>query len=215
MGTRFITVIEKVERQERRSERNHAFTKSTKIAPSKYSPSESACIVCGSEKHKEKIFFCKKFKELKLAEKKVILRKLGLCRKCLGHHDDDSKCRYMFLCRSKECKGGASADHHYLICPRGETKSEHEGRVTVRESKKGSRLTVEQEEFLSELSSEMAERCMKVFTNRARMEIAKEGKLGLLEENGLQELPVIMMLKEVTTNAGQKIGLAFLIQFES
>ncbi len=201
-----LKVTEKVERQERRSERNHAFTKSTKIAPSEYSPSESTCIVCGSEKHKEKIFFCKKFKELKLAEKKVILRKLGLCRKCLGHHDDDSKCRDMFLCRSKECKGGASADHHYLICPRGETKSEHEGRVTVREGKKGSRLTVEQEEFLSELSSEMAERCMKAFTNRARMERSKEGKLGLLEENGLQELPVIMMLKEVTTNAGQKIG---------
>ncbi len=40
-----LRVIEKVERQERRSERNHAFTKSTKIAPSKYSPSESACIV--------------------------------------------------------------------------------------------------------------------------------------------------------------------------
>ncbi len=153
---------------------------------------------------RKKIFFCKKFKELKLTEKKVIMRKLGLCRKCLGHHDDDSKCRDMFLCRCKECKGGASADHHYLICPRGETKSEHEGRVTVRQGKKGSRLTVDQEEFLSELSFEMAERCMKAFTNRARMERSKEGKLGLLEENGLQELPVIMMLKEVTTNAGQK-----------
>lgn len=201
-----LRVIEKVERQERRSERNHAFTKSTKIEPSEYSPSESVCIICGSEKHKEKIFFCKKFKELKLAEKKVILRKLRLCRKCLGHHDDDNKCRDIFLSRSMEFKGEASADHHYLICPRGETKSEHEGRVTVKEGKKGSRLTVEQEEFLFELSSEMAERCMKAFTNRARMERPKDRKLGLLEENGLQELPVIMMLKEVTTNAGQKIG---------
>lgn len=137
-----LRVMEKVERQERRSERNHAFTKSTKI-----SPSESVCIVCGSVDHKEKIFFCKKFKELKLAEKKMILRKLGLCRKCLGHHDDDSKCRETFLCRSKECKGGASADHYYLICPRRETKSEHEGRFTIRKGKKGSRLTVEQEEW--------------------------------------------------------------------
>ncbi len=70
--------------------------------------------------HKEKISYCKKFKELTLAEK-VILGKLGLCRKCLGHHDDDSKCRDIFLCRSKECKGGDSVDHHYLICPIGET----------------------------------------------------------------------------------------------
>ncbi len=29
------------------------------------------------------------------------------------------------------------------------------------------------------------------------MKRSKEGKLGLLEENGLQELPVIMMLKEL------------------
>ncbi len=32
-----------------------------------------------------------------------------------------------------------------------------------------------------------------MFTNRARMKRSKEGKLGLLEENGLQELPVIMI----------------------
>ncbi|XP_048035062.1 uncharacterized protein LOC125260633 [Megalobrama amblycephala] len=196
-----LRVTEKVERQERKPERSHAFTKSTKTVPS-----ESLCIVCGSEKHKGKIFFCRKFKELELAEKKVILRKLGVCRKCLGHHEDDSKCRDAFLCRRKDCRSGSSVEHHYLICPRGETKPEYKGRVTLREGKKGSQLTAEQEEFLSELSPEVAEKCKKAFTNSARMERSKSKKLGLLEENGLQELPVIMMLKEVTTNTGQKIG---------
>lgn len=196
-----LRVPEKVERQERKPERSHAFTKSTKTASS-----GSVCIVCGSEKHKGKIFFCNKFKELQFAEKKVILRKLGLCRRCLGYHEDDGNCRDVFLCRRKECKEGASADHHYLFCPKGETISEHEGRITTRERKKGGRLTVEQERFLSELSPEMGEKCMKAFTNRAMRERSKEGRLGLLEENELQELPVIMMLKEVTTNAGQTIG---------
>jgi len=196
-----LRVTEKVERLDRRPERSYAFTKSTKITPF-----EGVCIVCGSEKHKGKIFFCNKFKELQFTEKKVILRKLGLCRRCLGYHEDDSKCREMFLCRRKECKGGGSADHHYLFCPKGETRSEHESKVTIKEEKKGSRLTVEQEKFLSELSPEMVERCMKAFTNRAMRESSKEGKPGLLDENELQELPVIMMLKEVTTNAGQTIG---------
>lgn len=122
------------------------------------------------------------------------------------YHEDDSKCRDVFLCRRKECKGGAFADHHYLFCPKEETRYEHEGRVIPREVKKGNRFTVEQEKFLSELSPEMVEKCIKAFTNRAMRERYKEGKLGLLEENGLQELPVIMMLKEVTTNAGQTIG---------
>lgn len=196
-----LRVTERVERQERKPERSHAFTKSTKTEPS-----ESLCIVCGSEKHKGRIFFCRKFKELELAEKKVILRKLGVCRKCLGHHEDDSKCRDAFLCRRKDCRGGSSVEHHYLICPRGETKPEYKGKVILREGKKGSQLTAEQEEFLSKLSPELAVKCKKAFTNSARMERSKSKKLGLLEENGLQELPVIMMLKEVTTNTGQKIG---------
>ncbi len=123
----------------------------------------------------------------------------------MGHHDDDSKCRDMFLCRSKECKGGASADHHYLSVPEGRLSLSMKVELTVREGKKGSRLTVEQEEFLSELSSEMAERCMKAFTNRARMERSKEGKLGLLEEMDFRA-SCYYELKEVTTNAGQRIG---------
>lgn len=121
-------VTEKVEKA-RKSERSHAFTRSIKTAPS-----ESVCIVCGSEKHKGKIFFCKKFKELKLAEKKVILRKLGLCKKCLGFNEDDHKCRDLYLCKSKACKGEASADHHNLICPRWEIKSESTSENEKRET---------------------------------------------------------------------------------
>lgn len=59
---------------------------------------------------------------------------------------------------------------------------------------------------MSELSPEQAERCRKVFTNKT----ALTGSTGknqpeLLKGNGLCELAVLMMLMEVTTNAGQKI----------
>ncbi len=35
---------------------------------------------------------------------------------------------------------------------------------------------------------------------------SENDQLGLVGKSGLNELPVIMMLMEVTTNAGQKIG---------
>ncbi|XP_056138840.1 seizure protein 6 homolog [Lampris incognitus] len=73
------------------------------------------------------------------------------------------------------------------------------------ETKKG--LTEEQEKFLGELSPALTERCRKAFTNKsAKVNCAAKSQLGILKESGLRELPVIMMLMEVTANAGQKIG---------
>lgn len=52
---------DKPEKQQRKFERNYASTRSTRKV--------GGCIVCGDERHREKIFFCKRFKELKPAEK--------------------------------------------------------------------------------------------------------------------------------------------------
>ncbi|KAL1249502.1 hypothetical protein QQF64_020507 [Cirrhinus molitorella] len=187
------------ERAEKPERRNYAFTRTTKKVPT-----EGGCIVCGAEKHKDKIFFCK---GLKLAEKKSIVRRLGACKKCLGCHEDENRCSDSYLCRNKDCKRGASSDHHYFLCPKGELKIGSEGKVVIKDGKKENRLTDEQEEFLAQLSPELAERCKKAFTNKAKMvNCSEKDQTGLVGESGLQELPVIMMLMEVTTNAGQKVG---------
>ncbi len=53
----------------------------------------------------------------------------------------------------------------------------------------------------------MAEKCRKAFTNTTAItHFTENDQPGLMEEIGLQELPVIMMLLEVTANTGQKIG---------
>lgn len=196
-----LKIAERAEKPERKSERNYAFTRTTKKVST-----ESGCIVCGAEKHRDKIFFCKKFKELKLAEKRSIMKKLGACKKCLGCHEEDDRCSDNYLCRNKDCKRGASSVHHYFLCPK-ELKNVSEGKTVFKDSKKGSRLTDEQEEFLAELSPELAGRCKKAFTNKVKMvNCSGTDQMGLLDESGLKELPVIMMLMEVITNAGQKIG---------
>ncbi len=68
-------------------------------------------------------------------------------------------------------------------------------------------LTEVQEEVLAELYPELAKRCRNAFTNKAAtLTCTEKTQVGLLKESGVQELPVIMMLMEVTANAGQKIG---------
>ena len=52
----------------------------------------------------------------------------------------------------------------------------------------------------------MSERCRKTFTNKTSMTLDTSGQSELLKSNGHSELPVIMLLLQVTANAGQKIG---------
>src|SRR4029434_8152474 len=61
----------------------------------------------------------------------------------------------------------------------------------------------------SDLSPELAERCKRAFTNKTTVTNNAKVQSELLEKKGLSELPVIMMLMEVTANAGQKIGTLF------
>lgn len=161
--------------------------------------------MCRDGRHCDKIFFCRKFRGLNLPEKKAALKKLGACRKCLGCHDDEGYCRDTYLCRNKDCKKGRSSDHHYFLCPKGEFKrGEVKGETG---SRARSKLTEEQEDFLAELSPELAEKCRRAFTNKiAHTSSTGRNQSKLLTRYGLRELPVLMMLMEVTSNAGQKVG---------
>ena len=85
---------------------------------------EDVCVVCGDGRHSDKIFFCRKFKGLKLQEKNAVVKKLGACRKCLGCHEDDGYCRDTFLCRNKELRGETPQITITLIAPKENTRVE-------------------------------------------------------------------------------------------
>nr|XP_054591718.1 uncharacterized protein LOC129156104 [Nothobranchius furzeri] len=103
-----LGVTEKPDRQESKIEKRFASTRSIK---------QGGCVVCGDERHKEKIFFCKRFKELKLPEKMNAIKKLGACKRCLGCHREEDDCLGNYLCRNKDCGKGSLSDHHFFLCP--------------------------------------------------------------------------------------------------
>lgn len=109
------------------------------------------------------------------------------------------------MCKSMECKD----QHHYYLFPLAETKIRPQ-----RSSKPGTvragtrRYTEAQEEFLYKLSPELAWQCQDAFCNAmSRSCNSAVNKHALLVQCGLQEFPVIVMLLDVTANAGQKIGM--------
>lgn len=190
-----LSVGEKQERPDKKFERKNSSVRSTK--------KDSGSIVCGEMRHKDKLFFCKQFKDLKLSEKLSAVKKLGACTKCLRCHDEENQCKDTYLCRNKDCRKGSSSDHHYFLYSKRESRAEA---VKVK-SKKRHELTEEQERFIAELSPEMAEKCKKAFTNvTSKTNCTEKDQTGLVEASGLEELPVIMMLLEITANAGQEIG---------
>lgn len=197
---------EEPNRRESRAEPRWARTKSTNS-----SNDRSGCVVCGDGKHKRKLYFCKHFRSLKLADKKAAVRKLGACKRCLEVHEDHSFCKPTYLCKNQACEDESIPDHHYYLCPNAERK---EGSAIQKKSKfhseggKGKKdYTKDQEDFLSKLPPDLAQQCRSVFSNTAAraFNVTKE-QPSLLAECGLLELPVIMMLLNVTANAGQKIG---------
>ncbi|KAK5854462.1 hypothetical protein PBY51_015526 [Eleginops maclovinus] len=190
-----LSVSEKPERKLTYLDKKYASTRSTR---------RGGCIICGDEKHREKIFFCKRFKELKPGEKLTAVEKLGACKRCLVCHGEDEYCKDTYLCRNRDCKKGSSSDHHFFLCSRGDFKMKESdgGKSTWRKQK----LTEEQVELMSELTPEMAERFRKAFTNTtARANCVVKDQRGVVASR-TPELPVILMLLEVTANAGQKIG---------
>ncbi|KAJ8260443.1 hypothetical protein GJAV_G00182210 [Gymnothorax javanicus] len=194
-------------RKEIRPEQRQARTRASNQSSSHL----SGCVICGDIKHKKKLYFCKKFRALKLTEKKDAVQKLGACWKCLEVHDDDNHCKTSFLCKNPECEDKRATDHYYYLCPnaeasRGSTAQRRSKGSTVGGGNKRN-YTEAQEEFFRELSPELAQQCRDAFCNTAAStsHVAKSHS-SLLAESGLAEWPVIMMLLEVTANAGQKIG---------
>lgn len=196
---------EEQNRRETRMEPRHGRTKSSKSGND-----QAGCVVCGDGKHKRKLYFCRQFRALKLTERKAAVRKLGACRGCLEIHDDSAFCKPTFLCKNQDCKDGNVPEHHYYLCPDAETKTtsavQKRSGFGPEEVKGRRKYTEEQEEFLSKLAPELAKRCRDVFSNAASraFSVVKDQR-SLLVESGLQELPVIMMLLEVTASAGQRI----------
>ncbi|CAM4471325.1 unnamed protein product [Leuciscus chuanchicus] len=145
------------------------------------------CVVCGDGKHKKRLYFCQKFRTLKLSEKRDAVRKLGACKKCLEIHNEGDYCKSEFLYRRPDCIEQRAAEHHYYLCPRAGTSK---GNVIQR----------------SNNNSKVGEKWRNAFCNTIARTSLVSNQPSLLAENGIVEWPVIMMLLEVTANAGQKVG---------
>ncbi|XP_023808028.1 uncharacterized protein LOC111946916 [Oryzias latipes] len=143
-------------------------------------------------------------------EKNAAVKKLGACRRCLEVHDDCSFCNPAYLCKNQDCMSENMAVHHFCLCPKVQPKKSEQNQKRSKEdaakSQSQKKYTQEQEEFFSKLSPELAEQCRDVFSNTASRALNSTKEPSLLQENGLKEFPVIMMLLTVTANAGQKIG---------
>lgn len=103
---------------------------------------KSGCVICGDEKHREKLFFCKRFKELKLGDKLNAVEKLGACKRCMVCHDEDGECKDNYLCRNRDCKKSNSPDRHFFLCLKGDFKRS--------EAEKGGNSSVKKHQFTEE-----------------------------------------------------------------
>ena len=175
----------------------------TKTARSNNS-NRTMCGLCGDQRHSKKLYMCTKFKYMNCIDREEAVKKVGACRKCLELHDKGSMCTSAFLCKKPECE--IQSSHHYYLCPRN-SKAQRKVTepVTVAES---GRYTDIQEEFMSKLSPDLAKECRNAFSNTmSRVSKAlNTTQSPLLKEHNITEVPVIMMVVEVTANAGQKIG---------
>lgn len=161
------------------------------------------CIVCGDPKHRRKLYFCRRFRiNLKPSEKRDVVQQLGACKRCLEIHDGDYCKKTDYLCKNPECKD----QHHFLLCSLARPQFQRKIK-SGSEKVEGKRHTEAQEEFLSKLPPELAQQCKDAFCNVvSRVYNSALTKAGLLEENGLNEYPVILMILDVTANDGQRIG---------
>lgn len=190
-------------RREARVSQRHARTKTTNSQSS-----QASCVVCGERGRSKKLYYCRKFKTLQVAEKKEAVKRVGACGRCLEVHNDGAECKTTFLCKNEGCKDTQGPGHHYYLCPKAGSKGDGPRRPKPSLERGGWKKCTEiQEEFLTSLPPELAQRCRNVFCNSvAKTFSSSMPESRLLAQNGLKEFPVIMMILEVTANAGQKIG---------
>lgn len=161
--------------------------------------------MCGEEGHVGRLYRCKAFKKSSPSERRAQVKKIKACPKCLDIHGKDGPCNGNFLCRNVGCKrAGAPPDHHFFLCLlRSPAK-----RDTVKgEKRREPRSPTEEQEALFAkigLTLEQLEAIRNACTNKVSSTVCA-GK-GLVDERGPKELPVLMMLMEVTTKSGDWIG---------
>ncbi|KAJ8415854.1 hypothetical protein AAFF_G00404110 [Aldrovandia affinis] len=160
--------MEITEFPEKKTEKKFASTRATERGST-----EDNCVLC-ENKHRSRLFTCKKFRGLDLAARKAAVKKSRACRLCLSSHGADGECNLKFLCTKKGCK-----------------KGERQTTIT----------------FSAPVETRLRKKVRRVFTNKTAVTSCTEaGARKLLEENGVDENPVIMMLLKVTANDGQQIG---------
>lgn len=115
-------------------------------------------------------------------------------------HAKDASC-----VMNRDCKSGSSSDHHFFLCLKGGFKGKESGKAG-KPSTRRQTLTEEQEKLISELHPDMAEKFRKAFTNMAAKSHCTGKNIPGVMDSSTCELPVILMLLEVITNAEQKIG---------
>ena len=184
-----------------------SFTKTT-ASEVKRDSKQIPCAVCGDEEHGGKLFRCKAFRKASLSEKKAQVKKAKACTKCLDVHGIDGDCTPRFLCRKEECKiGNIPVDHHYFLCPKAPTMKDSAKKENKAEEKRGPRgPTEEQEAVFAELrlTPRQLEAVRRACTNKATSR-ACSGK-NPIEQSGLKEHPVLMMLLPVTAKRGDSLG---------
>ncbi|XP_026082522.1 uncharacterized protein LOC113058643 [Carassius auratus] len=184
-----------------------SFTKTT-VSEVKRESKQLPCAVCGDGDHGGKLFRCKTFRKANLSEKKAQVKKVKACTKCLDVHGVESDCTPKFLCRKDECKkGDTPADHHYFLCPKASTKKDTVKRENKEEEKRRARgPTEEQEAVFGELglTPHQLEAVRRACTNKVTSTVCP-GK-SLMQQSGLKEHPVLMMLVHVTTKRGDSLG---------
>ncbi|KAJ8361988.1 hypothetical protein AAFF_G00407350 [Aldrovandia affinis] len=110
--------MEITEFPEKKTEKKFASTRATERGST-----EDNCVLC-ENKHRSRLFTCKKFRGLDLAARKAAVKKSRACRLCLSSHGADGECNLKFLCTKKGCKKGEASDHHYLLCPSRDSKKD-------------------------------------------------------------------------------------------
>ncbi|KAJ8403542.1 hypothetical protein AAFF_G00348680 [Aldrovandia affinis] len=90
--------MEITEFPEKKTEKKFASTRATERGST-----EDNCVLC-ENKHRSRLFTCKKFRGLDLAARKAAVKKSRACRLCLSSHGADGECNLKFLCTKKGCK---------------------------------------------------------------------------------------------------------------
>ncbi|KAL4006302.1 alcohol-forming fatty acyl-CoA reductase [Sarotherodon galilaeus] len=194
------------ERPDRRVERR-SFTKAT-ASETRGELSQNPCCLCGEEGHTGRLYRCKTFKRANPSERRAYVKRTRVCPRCLDSHGSDDPCSKNFLCRNEECRrGDASSDHHFFLCLKTPPRKD-----AARQGTKGGKRrephgpTQEQEAVFAGLglSPEQLEAVRKACTNKVTSKLCA-GR-GSEDESCLKELPVLMMLLDVTTKRGDWIG---------